>query len=232
MKTLPNKLTVPEAGEDILASLETAAMDSTAVIPVASVDEATLVANQIMAAGRPITTAAPVIFVVNRVNIYIYDGNEMRPAVQNLYYKASRKGSGAWKTLKPSEGDKTILTQVIPAKPYRRMVNATALLNINIGKGDESVTGWVKAFIEINGRNYAATRLDESSVEGSNMMGRAFVEAGVTPTIRLQFRAYGSNMKYYISTSLGAAIYTDTRPIKMDLEETVIIDEPDPEDAA
>ena len=59
MKTLTNKLTVPEAREDILESLETAAMNSTAVIPVASVDEATLVANQMMAAGRGAPASHP-----------------------------------------------------------------------------------------------------------------------------------------------------------------------------
>lgn len=229
MKTLPNKLTVPEAGEDILATLETAAMNSTAVIPVTDVDEATLVAAQITAAGRPITSKNPVVFVVNAVNIYIYNGDKILPAVQNLYYKATKRGSGAWKTLKPSRGDVTIMTQKIPAKPYRRMVSATALLNINIGKGDESVPGWVAAFLEINGVNCVATRLDESSIEGANMMGRLFVEAGVAPTVKLQFRAHSANMKYYISTALGAVIFTETRPGTMDLEEIVVIDEPDTE---
>ena len=227
MKTLTNKLTVPEAGEDILESLETAAMNSTAVIPVASVDEATLVANQMMATGRAITSTRPVIFVVNRVNIYIYDGDIMRPAVQNLYYKATKKGSGAWKTLKPSAGDVTILSCPCAAKPYRRMVSVNAVLNINIGKGDESVSGYVKSFIEIDGVNCGATRLDESSLEGSNMMGRRVVEAGETPDIKLQFRAYGANMKYYISTALGAFIYAETRPVTMDIEESIIIDDPD-----
>ena len=227
MKTLTNKMQVPEYGEDLLDSLESTLMNSTAVIPVASVDEATLVANQMMAAGRPITSAAPVLFVVNRVNIYIYDGGLMRPAVQNLYYKATRKGSGTWKTLKPSEGDKTILSCPCAAKPYRRMVSVNAVLNINIGKVDESVPGYVKSFIEIDGVNCGATRLDESSMEGSNMMGRCVVEAGETPDIKLQFRAYGANMKYYISTALGAFIYAETRPVTMDIEESIIIDDPD-----
>lgn len=230
MKTLPNKLTVPEAGEDILETLETAAMDSTAVIPVASVDEATLVANQIMAAGRPITSTRPVIFVVNRVNVWIYDGDEMRPAVQNLYYKATKKGSGTWKTLKPSKGDVTILTRVIPAQPYDRLVMAQAILNINVGKGDEDIPGWINAFIDINGTNCSATRLDESAIEGSAMFGRLSVPAGVTPTVKLQFRAVSKNVPYYISAGAGVALWTETRPVKMDLEETVIIDEPDPEE--
>lgn len=224
MKTLANKITVPEAGDDILGSLESQALDSTAAIPVASIAEAELVAAQVKAAGRPITAARPVIFLINRVNLYIYDGDLLRPANEILLNKAAKTGSGRWKTLKPSTGDLTILTCAIPAKPYDRVVDATAILNIDIGRGDENVAGWVKAFIDINGANYTTTRLDESTMEGSTMIGRAVVKAGVAPIVKLQFRAYGANMKYYISTASSTTIYAETRPIKMDIEESYVDD--------
>ena len=164
---------------------------------------------------------------MNRVNVWIYDGDNMRPANQILYTKATKKGSGTWKTLKPSRGDVNILSCPCPAQPYDRMVDVTAVLNIDVGKGDESVPGYILAFIEINGTNCPPPRLDESSMEGATMFGRLSVPAGVAPNIKLQFAARNANMKYWISGGAGVAIWAETRPLKMDLEESVIIDTPD-----
>lgn len=219
MRLLANKLPFPEINEDILETLETTLLDAGVAIPAEDTASAGVIADEIVAAGRAINDSHPIHFIIGGRNLYIYNGERLRPANLTAYWSNRFSGDvGNWQTI-PAGTTRTIVQDTkCPARPYDRMIDCDALLNINVGSGGENVAGFVIANIHIEGTKYMGTWLDEATnTEGAMIVARQFVDAGHSPDVKLTLTAYSAAMQYRIAGNIGARLRVVERPCTMDL---------------
>lgn len=210
------KITVPEFGEDLLESIEAMADSTISITTCASVDEANLIADTAIKDGKVVNALNPMVFWINASNLYVHNGQRIRPANMKGFWRTTYRGAGNWYNLAKDAYLQIGATSACPARPYDRCITAQANINCNINKGDENLPGWAYAMVEINGVRGPYTRMDEGLVEGTSAYDFRFVPAGEAPKVRMLFTARGANLKYKMDPSLSSLHVTE-EPISMDM---------------
>lgn len=210
------KITVPEFGEDLLESIEAMADSTISITTCASVAEANLIADTAIKDGKVVNALNPMVFWINASNLYVHNGQRIRPANMKGFWRNTKMGTGNWWNLEKDKWQQIGSTSPCPARPYDRCITAQANINANIGRGDDNQPGWAYMAVEINGVRGPFTRMDEGMVEGTSAYDFRFVPAGEAPNVRMMFTARGANIKYQIDPSLSSLHVTE-EPISMDM---------------